>query len=235
MKIRGVIGIALAAIVLMIVVKLHVIRDEGGGGYVLWKDDEAYLFMYDRPIGYRLNMLSYLLEPVKEYFRAPALATDGKLTISIIRISSAKAERHDQESTVGFDYITPIDGEIYAHCPGGICKLAAGQFQLISDQEEQKMGGDGRLSKGEFTEVNGWSKRGVKGAWVGDEAGRYEFSIDLSDRTRLVVRGGNPVSIDLLRPDHAQERVWYHEQRTRRVSSSEYHQVFQQEMERDSR
>jgi hypothetical protein len=159
MKARVIIAIALAAIALVFFFKLHFIKYTGGGGDVLWKDDEAYLFMYDRPFGYRLSILSYLLEPAKEYFYAPEPATDNKWNLSIIRITSAGAEHHDQESTVDIDDFTPVNGEIYAECPGGICRLTGSQFQLIADQEEQNMGGEGRLSKGEFASANGWSKR----------------------------------------------------------------------------
>jgi hypothetical protein len=48
MKARVIIAIALAAIALVFFFKLHFIKYTGGGGDVLWKDDEAYLFMYDR-------------------------------------------------------------------------------------------------------------------------------------------------------------------------------------------
>jgi len=89
------------------------------------------------------------------------------------------------------------------------------------------MGGEGVL-QGEFAGIEGWSKRGIKGESVGDHPGHYEFSIDLGKEIKLLVRGGNPVSVDVVRPNHASERVWYHEQRTRRVSKSEYKQIFGQ-------
>src|SRR5579862_8338779 len=117
MKARVTMAVALAAaMVLMVAVQLHFIRDEGGGGDVVWKDDEAFLFMYDRPIGYRISILSYLLEPIKEYFYAPAIAGDDKWSLSIIRITPTGVERHDQETTADIYDFTPIDGDIYAHC-----------------------------------------------------------------------------------------------------------------------
>jgi len=225
MKVRAAITVALAAFALLAFAKLHVLRDEGGGGYILWKGDEAYLFMDDRPLGYRVSMLGYLLEPLREYFNAPVPSDDDKWHLAIIRITPAGVERHDQEPEIGIAGFTPIFGDIYAHCPGGICKWTGSRFQLISEQEEQRIGGEGAL-KGEFTAVNGWSKRGVRGSSIGDYASHYEFSINLDEQIKLLVRGGNPVSVDVLRPDRAPERVWYHEQRTRRVSAAEYRQVF---------
>ncbi len=192
MKARAILSVALVAMALIVFVKFHFIKYEGGGGYVLWKDDNAYLFMYDRPFGYRLSAMSYILEPVKEYFYAPALPAVDKWNLSIIRITPAGVERHDQESAVDIDDFTAIDGEIYADCPGGVCKLTNGRFQLISGQEEQKMGGEGRLSKGEFAAVDGWSKRAINRARTGDDSGHYEFTINLGEGTKLVMRGGIP-------------------------------------------
>jgi len=226
MKARTILSVAIIAIALLVFVKFHFIKYEGGGGYVLWKDDAAYLFMYDAYSGYRLSTMLYILEPVKEYFYAPVLPEIDKRNLAIIRITPAGVERHDQESTVDIEDFTAIDGEIYAHCPGGVCKLTNGRFQLISGQEEQKMGGEGRLSKGEFAAVDGWSKRAINRARTGDDSGHYEFTINLGEGAKLVMRGGNPVSVDLLRPDHPSERVWYHEQRTRRVSAKDYNQLF---------
>lgn len=228
MKAKVTIAAAIAAIALLVFLKVHVIKDEGGRGYVLWRADEAYLFMDDRPIGYRISVLGYLLEPIMEYFYAPAIPHDEKLDLAIIKITPAGVERHDQTSTVGIGAFTPIDGEIYARCPGGICKWTGTQFQLISDQEEQKIGAEGAL-KMDFADINGWSKREVKAAWAGDTPSKpYEFSIDLSQGIKLLVRGDNPVSVDLLRPDRAPEKVWHHEQYTRRVSGAEYDQIFGQ-------
>ena len=228
MKAKVTIAIVLAAVVGLAVVRLRFIRDEGGGGSVLWRSDEAYLFLYDRPIGYRFSILSYLMEPIWEYFYAPAPPEDDAWNLSIIRITPAGAERHDQESSVPIRDFTPIDGGIYAHCPGGVCKWTGTGFQLLSDQEEQEMGGEGRLSKGEFAEANGWGARGIKEGSVGDKPDPYEFSIDLYDHVQVVVRGDNPVTVDVRRPGHASERTWYHEQRTRRVTKAEYEQIFRQ-------
>jgi hypothetical protein len=226
MKARVMTAVVLAAIAISVFVKVHVMKDEGGGGSILWNDGEAYLFMYDHPIGYRVSVLAYLLEPLKEYFYAPATSDGDTWNLVIIRITSAGVERHEQEFPVGPSGFTPIDGLIYAHCPGGVCKWAGTQFRLISDQEEQKIGGEGAL-KMDFADINGWSKREVKAAWAGDTPPKpYDFSINLSQGIKLLVRGDNPVSVDLLQPDHASKRVWYHEQRTRRVSTAEYEQVF---------
>jgi hypothetical protein len=225
-KVRVAVAVALVLIALMAFWKLHFIKDEGGQGEILWKDNEAYLFMSDAPIGYRLSIFGYVWEPVKEYFHAPALSSDDKLTITILLITPAGVERHDQQATLGFWDITPVHDEIYSHCPGGMCKWTGTEFRLISDQEEQKIDKESPLSKEDFSNIDGWSRRGVRSSWAGDHPQQYTFSVGIGDWAKLLVSGRNPVSIDLLKPGHASERVWYHEQRTRIVSAAEYNRMF---------
>lgn len=216
----------LGVTLLAVFVKLDFIRDEGGGGDVLWRKDEAYLFMYDRPIGYRLSILEYLLEPLKEHFYAPATSADDKWILTVLQVAPAGGERHVQESKVDISSFTPIDGEIYATCPGGVCKWTGTWFQLVSDGEQQKVGGEGGLINAEFSSVNGWSKRLIKATSAGERPDNYELSIKLDDQRRIFIKGGNPISVDFLRANQPPERVWYHEQRTRRVSAAEYEHVF---------
>jgi hypothetical protein len=222
---RAMVVIVLIVVALGFSAKLDFIKDDGGGGYFLWKDDQAFLFMFDRPIGYRMSVVRYLVEPILEYFHGVALSADDTSILTIVRITPAGVERREQEPTLGFYDVTPIDNQIYTRCPGGVCVLSEMSFQLMSDQDEQKV--EGSLSRKDFENVDGWSRRSVTGAHVGQKTTPYEFSISLSDGDKLLVRGSNPVSVDLLRPNHAPERVWYHEQRTRRVSAAEYETTFQ--------
>jgi hypothetical protein len=97
------------------------------------------------PSGYRLSVLTLLIEPVKDFFYAPVLSEERKLTCTGLRITPAVAERHEQESTVGFLDITPIANYIHAGCPGGVCRWTGSGFCLISEEETEQVGGDKRL------------------------------------------------------------------------------------------
>jgi hypothetical protein len=226
LKTKGAVAIVVVVLTLAAFIKLHFIRDEGGGGYLLWKDDQALLFMGESPIGYRMSVVRYAVEPILKFFHGVAHSADETSILTIIRITPAGVGRSGQESTVGYYDITPIDGQIYAQCAGGICALSGMKFQLLSEQDEQKI--EGSLSRKDFESPDGWSRRTIWPAHVGQKSTPYEFSISLSDGDGLLVRGGNPVSVDLLRQNHAPERIWYHEQRTQRVSTAEYEQVFRQ-------
>jgi hypothetical protein len=219
-------AMVLVLFALAVFVKLDFIKDAGGGGYLLWKNDQAFLFMGDSPIGYRMSVARCLVEPILELFYAVALPADKASIVTIIRITPSGVERSESTaSQVGFYDITAVGNEIYAQCAGGICALSGMKFQLLAEQDEQKI--ESSLSREDFEGSNGgWSRRSIWPAHVGEKTTPYEFSIGFSNGDRLVVRGGNPVSVDLLRQNHAPERVWYHEQRTRIVSTAAYEQAF---------
>jgi hypothetical protein len=171
-----------------------------------------------------MSALGYLVEPILEVLHGGALSADDTSILTVVRITPAGIERSEQKPTVGFYDITSIGDQIYTQCPGGICALSGMRFQLLSEQDGQKV--EGRISRRDFENVNGWSRKSILGAHVGERTSAYQLSISLSDGDELLVRGDNPVSVDLLRRNHASETVWYHEQRTRRVSKAEYEQIF---------
>ena len=220
--------VVLVLIGLAVFVKLDFVRAEGGGGVMIWKEDKAYLFTSDCPFGFRLNVLHYLLIPAQEYFRSVVLPRDRKCILTVFLIAPNGVERYTQKPSVDISDITTLGDDLYARCPGGICKWNEGQFKLISEEDETRLFGinDSGLSRGEFTDVNGWSKRGFRATAVYQETEHYELPIELTQQESILVKGSNPFSVDILRLGHPPERIWYHEQRTRRVSRSEYERIF---------
>jgi hypothetical protein len=220
--------IAVGAMVAFPRMKFHFIRSAGGGGELLWKNDEAYLFLYDRPFGYYLSGAQWLAEPVNEYFYAPAIPDDDANLLTILHVTPSEVERHMQKSKIGIDSFTPLGDAIYAGCPGGICKWTGSQFELITSEAEQKMGGRSHLSNdwNEFTDASGWSKRAMRATVPGQPPIHNQFSIAVSKQLKLWVTEGNPISVDLQRPNQSTERIWYHKQGTSLVSRAKYDHVF---------
>jgi hypothetical protein len=103
-------------------------------------------------------------------------------------------ERHDLELTgsAGYNFFAPIDGAIYVDCPGGMCKWNGEKFEQVPKEEELRPGGDQNLSNQEFTGVNGWSKRWIRGTMVGEAPAALKFSAEVNPRTTLLVNGTNP-------------------------------------------
>jgi hypothetical protein len=208
---------------------LHFVRKDDGGGTVLWNSEAAYFFLYDSDDGFVFTVPEYFGELIREYFRAPALPLNRKCVLSVFRVSQSGFERNDQEldEYVGFDFFTPINGDIYAHGPGGMYKWNQGKFEEIPENEALKLGGEQSLSEQEFTSVNGWSKRFIRGTLAGEAPDVVKFSVEVNPRTMLLVKGTNPVSIDLQRADGKAQRIWYHEQKTEWVTPWAYRRLFE--------
>lgn len=208
--------------------RFYLIRASGGGGELLWKNGEVYLFMIDRPFGYHLLASELLAEPINEYFYAPAAPENDTYATTIIRVTSFGVDRHVQKSTVGINSFTPIGDAIYAFCPGGICKWSGAQFELITKEEEQKMGGGDRLINDwkEFTDASGWSKRPIRAVGPGETPIHGQYSVEFAKQHILLVTEGNPTSVDLQRPDKSRETLWFYKQGISVVSKAKYHGVF---------
>lgn len=208
--------------------KFCLIRADGGGGDLLWRDDEAYLFMFDRPFGYHLSGADLLAEPIKEYFHSPAIPENDSYAITIVHITSSAVDRHVQKSTIGIHSFTPLGNAIYAVCPGGICKWNGAQFELITGEEEQQIGGRDRLidDRKEFTDLNGWSRRLI---WPDRPRGtpvRGRYSIEVGKQFTLLVTEGNPALVYLQRPNQREETLWYYKRGLSVVSKAKYERVF---------
>jgi hypothetical protein len=225
-----VVVIFIGAVIMFPRMKLYFIRADGGGGDLLWRNNEAYLFLYDAPIGYRLTGADWLAEPIRERFQAPAIPdTDVKL-LAIFRVTPSGVERHIQKCKVSIGSFTVFGDTIYASCPGGICKWTGSQFELITNNEEQSIGGRDHLSNdwSEFTNVNGWSKRLIRSVGPGETPIHDQFSIDVGKDVRLLVTEGNPTSVDLQPLNQSSDRIWYYKRGTSMVSKAKYNSVFGQ-------
>lgn len=208
--------------------KFYLIRADGGGGELFWHNDEAYLFMFDRPFGYHLSGAELLAEPIKEYFYTPAVPENDGHGLITIHVTSSAVVRHVQKSTVGINSFTPLGNAIYAICPGGICRWSGAQFELITSQDEQNMGGRDRLINDwkEFTNVNGWSRRLIRAVGPGETPIHGQFSIEVNRQFVLLVTEGNPTLVLLQRPNKPRETLWHYKQGLSVVSKAKYESVF---------
>jgi hypothetical protein len=221
-----VIAAVLVAILLVLSIEINFVKDERCSGLVLWNSDEAYFFVGTAALGYRLRVLDYALEPVRQYFYAPTPATDNTSTLTVIRVTPAGLEHYEPRSSLSLSKVTPLSNGIYADCGAGPCKWTGTDFQLISEAERKEIGDKGQLTSDDFSNVDGWSRRRFWGSPVGQRLQPYAFSLSMKNGAKLTVSGGNPVAIDLQRPGRSAENVWYHKQETRMVSLEKYERTF---------
>jgi hypothetical protein len=222
--------LVLATIVLLPLVKFYFIRKDGGGGVLLWRSNEAYIFLYDGPVGYHLSCAAWLVEPALEFFYAPAIPENNAVFMTVLHISPSGVEHYIQKSKIGTTSVTPIGDTIYSFCPAGVCKWTGAQFELVSNEEELKMGGLKHLmmnDRSEFTNADGWSKRLIRSVGPEETPVHGQFSIEVNKQINIVVTEGNPTSVDLQRPGKPSERIWYYKRGTSMVSEAKYKSVFE--------
>ena len=234
MKIAATVGIVLfAASVVSIAVIAHqrayYVRDDGGAT-LLWHADEAYLFVSTVDRGFQTSYLDLPIVYIKEYFGAPSQPDDERSSLWVIRVTPSGIERRivpEQEKICGF--LTPFDGQIFANCGcGALCKWTGANFGPASPQEQRGFDGINHLSAGIDTEINGWSKRFVGPTLSADLGKGITISVKREGDT---TDPRNNVSVDLLRPGQAAERLWYIDRHPRNVSKSDYEKMFQKPRE----
>lgn len=209
-------------------IRFHLIRKDGGGGVLLWKEDEAYLFMFDHLLGYYMSGAELLTAPINSYLHSVPIPSDDRRELTIIHITQSTIERHIQRSTIGIDSFTPIGGAIYATCPGGICKWNGVRFELVSSEEEQGIGGRSRLVNdwNDFTGADGWSKRSIHAVGPGGAPVRGQYSIDVSKQLVLLVTEGNPTFVHIQRASESKEQLWYYKRGLTVVGGARYNSTF---------
>jgi hypothetical protein len=213
---------------------------ESWDGNLLWNDSEAYFFVEVVRQGHHVSCLRYPLLIVGEYLGAIESPDDNRAFLVVLRVTSSGVERHVLDLAdranggAGSDprQLTPLEGHIYANCPllDGLCRWSGDHFERATQEERQRLAGPDSIAKDYIRAAeNGWSKRRF-GAGMPESTS----TIDVGDRFRFSLKipalkgtGKATVSIDVLRPGKAPERIGnFDARRGGMVSRTEYQRAF---------
>lgn len=198
----------------------------GGHGDVLWNSDEAYLFSENIQRGYHFTYLEYPFELLGEYFYRVPHTDVEQVHCVVLKVTSSGIDRYvidvGANTALCPDSYTPIGKEIYAWCPGAVCKWTGTDFKPVTDAEAQSIGGPEGLSRRDFASVHGWSKHSL--GPLGSK-----FTVRVDDKFELLEDHGSSdkyrngsVSVGLMRPGRSIERILYLDDKPREVSKQEY-------------
>ena len=220
----------LAVIVALILgsglVRLYFVSDHAGAT-VFQRDDEAYLFLGGGHTGWHFPALFFPVVLAEEYLHVPAESADEYGQSLVIRVTHAGVQRWVNRPS-GIANLTPFENEFYARCPGTVlCRWTDSGFVRASQEDEKRIGLD-NLYTGSFDNkiVNGWTTHQLKFA-AGDN-----FEVHLGQDLAISVKNRSErdafpnVAVDLLRPGQAPENLYRADGEPRRVSRSEYEQLF---------
>ncbi len=162
-------------------------------GTVLWHAGKAQVFVEVILEGHEVSYLRYPWFVIKEYFGAIEEADENRAHLVVIEATTSGVERHvlkledRRNGGPGADpaKYTPIEGRIYASCPGspGLCWWSGDHFEYATQEETRRLDGINRLTVGDMgKDRDGWSRREF-----GIEQHDYEFTVTIGDEVGLSV------------------------------------------------
>jgi hypothetical protein len=226
MKRIRILAVILALILGSWLVRLYFVSDHAGA-IVFQKNDEAYLFLGDGHTGWHFPALFFPVVLAGEYLHVPTNSSDEYGQSLVIRVTPEGVQRWVNRSS-HIANLTPFEDDFYARCPGTVlCRWTERGFVRASPEDEKRIGVD-KLYTGSFDNkiVNGWTTHQLKFA-AGDN-----FEVQLGHDLAISVKNRSErdafpnVAVDLLRPGQAPENLYRADGEPRRVSRSEYEQLF---------
>jgi hypothetical protein len=195
-----------------------------GDGDLLWNVKAAYLFVHGERRGYHVSYLGYLAELVKGFFGVLDSPDERNSFTLVIQITPAGIESHEVNGI--FEYYTPADDTIYGARDGDLWKWTSTRFEKADPEERKKFDGIERLSRKDFTNVNGWSGRRSITSKIKEQFPVVLGGIPMTVQVTTLSLGAGEVSVDLLRHDLPAEMLFHRSGQPRRVSRTEYQQNF---------
>jgi hypothetical protein len=191
---------------------------EVSGATLLWNSDKAVLFLQGGRLGYRASYLQYLVEPLLEWLHYVPLPDEKTDFVFVVEITPAAVHRYEFENT-GFSLRGPMGQFIYGGTDRGQVKWTGTRFEPSTAEELQRLG---RINfPSNYDNLNGWC-----GRWDLPDG---KTVIELGGKQVTLIRSGlwyKEISVDLSRPGHAPERIWYMNFEPHRVSKGKYYSVF---------
>jgi hypothetical protein len=219
--------------------KIYVIRGSAGGG-LYWNANEALLFMTGGSSGAHMSYLRYAFDPLLLALRDVRPPDDERCSQTlVIRVTDKDAQRYETDL---YRYsVQPycgygdalFEGRIYVGylAQDRLWKWSGSQFEPATPEEVRAFHSAKAAAKPDshpwqFDDVDGWSMRDF-----GQTPPRYQLVLNGQPVT-IVFSGETwppkPLSVDLVRPGQAVQRIWTFDGRPHRVSKAEYERIFAQ-------
>jgi hypothetical protein len=216
-------------------------------GDILWNSDQAYIFLEVTHEGSSVNRLRYTWVLLKNYLGVIEPFSENIAYLQVIQVASSGTDSHvlrldDRDhggSGADPTRFTPMEGRIYASCPGEfrrsmqnvpligidpLCWWAGDHFEKTTREEQQRLHGRDRLTTGDMNNANGWSRREVRAG-----ADDLDLGLDVGGKFRLMINNrsvvnmsGGTLTIEVLRPESSPERLVTTSTRTVKVTRAEY-------------
>jgi hypothetical protein len=207
---------------------------DGAGATLFWKGDETVLFLGTSSSGYHFKFIEYPAVALRAYFNAPMPPSVARVSTTVVRVTPLVVVRYHlnygKDTVNAPEFLTPFDDGFYAMCTGlALCKWAGNRFDPATEEEVRRLNGISHLYHGDMNNqiVNGWSVRQLP------RSPHSHFEIEIADSYSIYARDlastarEQPrISVDLRRPGKPPESLYSVDGTPRRVSRTEYKNLF---------
>jgi len=187
---------------------------------LIWNSEAAYVFIGTSRLGWQRSYLGYARDVLFGYIRVATPPDERRASVTVLKVTPSGVQQSTIENSLIGAYIV-FEGHIYSER----LKWSGARFEPASPDEERRLAAAMTTMKGgDFSDVNGWSSRCCL---IGQSFGETEFTITLAGQPLALVAtnkldAGRWKAIDLRRRNQPPERIWYLDERPRRVSRSQY-------------
>jgi hypothetical protein len=237
--------VALVTVLLALATLKMYFVQSSSGGTLIWNAHEAYVFIPVAQSGYRMSCIGLIVEFVREIFPFGASAPDDKHSYAEVRRITPDAVQRYIFDNMNIDPPVVVGQTIYVadirnNGIGGVMKWSDTHFERASPEEQGEYRtalASGKVPSGpDYDNVNGWSKRAAAGevtsetptTGFAEKDARVRVTLDGKPLTFVMNSGyiSHEAYIDLSRPGQPNERIWYLDGRTHRISGAKYKHIF---------
>jgi hypothetical protein len=233
--VKTIIRTALVAMLVLtgafVVMTRHVVWEHGNDAELLWRQDEALLFINASRTGWSGNIFQWSWQVGRNYLQLPTQIRKTAISVVVIRLTSIDVERYVFENT-GIGSVAVFDDRIYAAVAGGpdrgsLAKWSRVRFEPVGADERQRVAA-GKIPCSqpgcEFSDVRGWSHRCCVLSRIYE--GETKFPMMVSGQQLVLTVSADPehgsTTIDLQRVNRGTQRLWSVDEGARRVTADQY-------------
>jgi hypothetical protein len=179
---------------------------ETARGVAVWSQSQAYVFVFTRRFGHHAPYVELPFEILKSFFGAVTGHEDHNESLVVLSVNEAKSEVHRVKPDPTFvDFITPLDGRVYARGLGPLCRWMDTHFEPATEAEKARLAN--RLTRESIPfQQDGWSRREIP---IGED-----MNLVMAEGRRLLITSNlttplnrGHVKVTLVRKDREPETL----------------------------
>jgi hypothetical protein len=211
--------------------RMYIVGD-AADGVLFWNSNEADIFLKIVNRGYRMSYLQYLVKLPKELLGGVPTPDANHFSGAVLRLDPEGVLRYGKEE-IEVGSFELVDGKVCSrNLKDGVLWVWSGtQLEPAGIQVERNLEEAQRAFKvsehplgPDFDGMNGWSGR--YSIPYRNDGTKFDMEVHGQKLTVIVRKSGNTISINLINSGKREESIWKMNNRTRKVTKTEYEKLF---------